>query len=398
MDMNLSAEELAFQQEVRSFCEATITPELKSKSYNGKRHTKEDVLGWQRALASKGWLTPSWPVEHGGCDWTPFQHLIFEEEAYGAGAPRLVVFGISMIGPVLIQFASDEMKKEHLPGIQNSTVWWCQGFSEPGAGSDLASLKTKAVREGDHYIVNGQKTWTTMAQHADWIFCLVKTDPDCKPQAGITMLLIDMKSPGVEVRPIQTMDGGHEVNEVFLDNVKVPVENLVGEENKGWTYAKFLLGNERKGIAEVGLSKRRLEHLKSLAKIEQAGGRPMTEDPDFARRIAEVEINLLTLEMMNLRLLNAMTSGSPPLEEAAMLKIKGTEIQQGLTELTMAVLGPYSAPFQPAGLIEGWNEELAGPEYAAGAAPAYFNMRKSSIYGGSNEVQRQIIAKTVLSA
>jgi alkylation response protein AidB-like acyl-CoA dehydrogenase len=317
-----------------------------------------------------------------------------------APAPEPLPFGANMLGPVLIAFGNEAQKKRFLPRIANIDDWWCQGFSEPGAGSDLASLRTTAKREGDHYIVNGQKTWTTLAQYADWIFALVRTDPAAKKQEGISFLLIDMKTPGVTVRPIQTIDGGQEVNETFFDDVKVPVENLVGEENKGWDYAKFLLGNERTGIARIGISKSRIRRLKELAALEQANGKPLLADDRFRSKIAAVEIELKALEMTQLRVVAAerhRSGSNKPDPASSILKIKGSEIQQSITELLLEVVGPYALPDQiPHDESERWNEPPVGPDWGGTLAPGYFNYRKTTIYGGSNEIQKQIIAKAIL--
>jgi alkylation response protein AidB-like acyl-CoA dehydrogenase len=304
-----------------------------------------------------------------------------------------------MVGPVIIAFGSEEQKKRYLPAIANLDVWWCQGFSEPGAGSDLASLRTAAKREGDHYIVNGQKTWTTLAQHADWIFCLVRTNPQAKKQEGISFLLIDMKTPGITVRPIITIEGGHEVNEVFFDDVKVPAENLVGQENKGWGYAKYLLGRERTGIARVGLSKERIRRIKELAAMERAEDKPLIEDERFREKLAAVEVELKALEMTQLRVVAAERhrTDNKPDPASSILKIKGSEIQQATTELLLEVVGPYALPYQPEHRDdERWNEPPIGPEWAGPIAPTYFNWRKTTIYGGTNEIQKNIIAKAIL--
>ena len=395
MDTQFSPEELAFADEVRSFIADNLPKDLSDKVAKGQELKKEEYLAWHKILAKQGWIAPSWPEEWGGTNWTPAQKYLFGEVMAEFSTPPLMPFGLSMVAPVIYTFGNDEQKNTHLPRIYNGEDWWCQGYSEPGSGSDLASLRTKAVRDGDHYIVNGSKTWTTMAQHADWIFCLVKTDTEVKAQEGISFLLIDMKTPGITVRPIITMDGGHEVNEVFLEDVKVPVANRIGEENKGWTYAKFLLGHERTGIAAVARSKRNVKKLKDIATAELIDGAPLIEDGDFAKKIAQLEIDLTALEYTDLRILAEMSKGKAPGPEASILKIKGTEIQQRITELTVEAIGHYANPFFQ-GQDEGWNEYPVGPDYAVGAAPAYFNMRKTSIYGGSNEIQRNIIAKAVL--
>jgi pimeloyl-CoA dehydrogenase large subunit len=325
------------------------------------------------------------------------QQYIFLEEMQQAPAPQPLQFGVNMVGPVIYTFGSDAQKKHFLPRIANLDDWWCQGFSEPGAGSDLASLKTSAKRDGDHYVVNGQKIWTTLAQYADWIFCLVRTDPAAKKQEGISFLLIDMKTPGITRRPIVTIDGGREVNEVFFDDVRVPVANLVGQENKGWDYAKFLLGNERVGIARVGMSKQRIRRIKELAAREMDGDRPVLENPRFREKLAAVEIELKALEMTQLRVVSAESKrerGKPD-PASSILKIKGSEIQQATTELLMEVIGPYALPYEPPH-DELWNEPPVGPDYAAPLAPQYFNYRKTTIYGGSTEIQKNIIAKAIL--
>ncbi|MEQ9150719.1 MAG: acyl-CoA dehydrogenase family protein [Parvibaculum sp.] len=393
MDMRFSPEELAFRDEVREFIANNYPHELKG-ARRGEM-SKEDILKWHRILYKKGWVVPHWPVEYGGTGWTITQRYIWNEENARAETTPLLPFGLSMVGPVIYTFGNEEQKKRFLPGILSGDDWWCQGYSEPGSGSDLASLRTKAVRDGDHYIVNGSKTWTTLAQHADWMFCLVRTDPDAKQQEGISFLLIDMKTPGITVRPIITMDGSHEVNEVFLEDVKVPAENLIGEENKGWTYAKFLLGNERSGIAGVARSKKAIERLKKIAGAELVDGTPLMKTGEFSRKVAEVEIDLSALEVTELRTLAAESKGRGPGPEASILKIKGTEIQQRITELAVEAVGNYALVEAPRLETTG-NEFVPGPEGSQGTAQDYFNMRKTSIYGGSNEIQHNIIAKMVL--
>jgi alkylation response protein AidB-like acyl-CoA dehydrogenase len=393
MDLDFLPEHAEFRKEVRDWIEANYPAETRRKQEAGEHLGKEDILAWHRTLHKKGWLTPSWPVEYGGTGWDSVRKYIFSEELARAQTSQ-TSFGLGMIGPVLYTFATPEQKEKFLPGTMNGDIWWCQGYSEPGAGSDLAGLSTRAVRDGDHYIVNGQKTWTTQGHFADWGFFLVRTDPDAKKQEGISFLLIDMKSPGITVRPIITIEGGHEVNDVFLDNVRVPVANLIGEENKGWTVAKYLLGHERTGIAGVARSKRGIERLRELATAELADdAQPLIKDSDFRRKVAELEVDLAALEYTELRSLASESKGKGPGPEASLLKVKGTEVGQRLTELTLEAAAHYGAPYSR-GL--GDNVGPIGPDYAGKAAPTYFNMRKTSIFGGSNEIQRNIIAKAVL--
>jgi alkylation response protein AidB-like acyl-CoA dehydrogenase len=395
MQLEFSPAEIAFQKEVRNFIAESYPENLRSVQDEGHDLSKEDFLSWHRILAKKGWIAPAWPVEYGGTGWTATERFIWSEELAAADCVGTMPFGLSMVGPVIYTFGTPEQKAKFLPGILSGDDWWCQGYSEPGAGSDLASLRTKAVRDGDDYIVNGQKTWTTMAQHADWGFFLVRTDADAKAQEGISFLLIDMKSPGVTVRPIITLGGEHEVNEVWLEDVRVPVANRVYEENKGWTCAKFLLAHERTGIAAVARSKRGVEKIKAIARTEQDGDRPLIANPFFKRKISELEIDLTALEFTELRSLAGEAAGKGPGPESSLLKIKGSEIQQRITELALEAVGHYGAPYFR-GFGEGDNEHPIGPDYAHRAAPTYFNTRKTTIYGGSNEIQRNIIAKMVL--
>lgn len=396
MDLAYSNAENAFRAEVRAFLNDKLSKRLSNKVKLGKRLTKEDMVEWHSTLNEKGWLAVNWPKEHGGTGWTAVHKHIFDEECWAAGAPRTVPFGLNMLAPVLMKFGSDEQKQHYLPRILDGTDWWCQGYSEPGAGSDLASLRTSAVREGDHYIVNGQKTWTTLGQYADWIFCLVRTSTEGKRQEGISFLLIDMNTPGVTVRPIILIDGEHEVNEIFFDDVKVPATNLVGEENKGWTYAKYLLTHERTGTANIGNSNAALEKLKFIASEQKKGGKPLSHDPYFAARMAKVEIDLSALKTTNLRILVEADSGAAAGPESSMLKVKGTIIRQEINDLARRALGPYALPFSSEAMEEGYNEEAIGPEYANAIGAKYFNNRKMSIYAGSNEIQREIITKTKL--
>jgi len=395
MDMEFSPEDLAFQQEVRTFIAENYPEELRGKQDEGEELSKEDFLAWHKVLYKKGWVAPAWPVEYGGTGWTPTQRFIFSEETARADCIRLMPFGLAMVGPVIYTFGTPEQKAYFLPRILSGDDWWCQGYSEPGAGSDLASLRTTAVADGSDYIVNGQKTWTTMAQHADWGFFLVRTDKDAKQQEGISFLLIDMKSPGITVRPIITLGGEHEVNEVWLEDVRVPQSQRVYEENKGWTCAKFLLAHERTGIAGVAASKRGVEKVKAIARTELDGDKPLIQNAFFKRKIAELEVDLTALEFTELRSLAGPNAGRGPGPESSLLKIKGSEIQQRLTELTLEAVGHYGAPYFR-GFWDGDNEHPIGPDYAHRAAPTYFNVRKTTIYGGSNEIQRNIIAKMVL--
>jgi alkylation response protein AidB-like acyl-CoA dehydrogenase len=389
MDLNYSAEELAFRDEVRSWFDANIPADLRQKVLDYEELSKDDLVRWHKILAKKGWVAPSWPVEWGGTGWSATQRYIFEQEGAMAGAPQIVPFGVTMCASVLIRFGTEEQKKRFLPRIYHCDDFWCQGYSEPGSGSDLASLKTRAERRGDHYVVNGQKTWTTMGHHGDWIFCLVRTDT-AKKQEGISFLLIDMKTPGITVRPLVLVDEGHEVNEVFFDDVKVPVENLVYEENKGWTVAKYLLGHERLNTGRIGGSKRELAKLKAMAARTTSHGKPLIEDVRFRDRLSRVEIELMALEITNMRFLDEMRRTGNIGPEVSMLKIRGTEIQQALTELTMQVAGPLAHPFKAVNYDDGWDD------LTAMLAPRYFNFRKTSIYAGSNEIQRNIFSKMAL--
>ncbi len=397
MDLNYTDEESAFQSEVRNFLAEKLPKQMSEKVRLGGDLTKAEMDEWHSILNDKGWLAQNWPKAFGGAEWDAVQRHIYEEEAALANAPRIIPFGLSMLAPVLQKFGSQEQCDHWLPRILSGEDWWCQGYSEPGAGSDLASLKTRAVREGDHYIVNGQKTWTTLGQHANMIFCLVRTDVDVKQQEGISFLLIDMNTPGIEVRPIVLLDGGAEVNEVWFTDVKVPVANLVGEENMGWTYAKYLLTHERTNIAGVGFSNAGLQAVKRIAKSELSAGKPLIENPHFAARIAQVEIDLMAMSLSNLRIVSQAAKGGAPGLEASMLKVKGSIIRQEINDLARRAVGPYALPFASEA-IEGANEAPFGPDYAAPVAAEYFNNRKLSIFGGSNEVQRQIIAKTTLGA
>ena len=394
MDLSYTPEENAFRDTVRAFLDSHLPADLQRKVRGHLRLSRDDYVRWHKIVAQQGWAAPNWPLEHGGTGWTAVQRHIWEDECARAATPPILPFGVNMVAPVIMAFATEEQKARYLPRILNCDDWWCQGYSEPGAGSDLASLKTTAVRDGDDYLVNGQKTWTTLGQHADMIFCLVRTDTGVRKQEGISFLLIDMKTPGVTVRPIIMLDEDHEINEVFFDNVRVPVANLVGQENRGWTYAKYLLGHERTGIAAVGRSKRELAFLKQLAMQQLKKGEPLLRDPAFAARVAGVEIELMALEMTVLRVISGQDKGPGP--QASMLKVRGSELQQQLTELMVEALGPQALPFDPAYLDGETAHSAAGNDLAAPLAAYYFNYRKTSIYGGSNEIQKNIITQMIL--
>jgi alkylation response protein AidB-like acyl-CoA dehydrogenase len=391
MDLDFTPEQQAFRAGVREWVAANLPEDIAYKVHNGLRQSRDDMQRWAKILGAKGWLGYAWPKEFGGPGWDAIERHLFEEECALAGAPRIVPFGPVMVAPVIMAFGSPEQQKRFLPGIASGEVWWSQGYSEPGSGSDLASVKTRAIRQGDKYIVNGQKTWTTLGQYGEWIFCLVRTSTEGKPQTGISFLLIDMKSPGVTVRPIVLMDGEAEVNEVFFDNVEVPVENLVGQENMGWTYAKYLLAHERTNIADVNRAKRELERLKRVARAEG-----LWDDQRFRDQIALLEVDIVALEMMVLRVLSAQAGGKKALDIAGLLKIRGSEIQQRYTELLMLAGGPFSLPFISEAMEAGWQGDHVGAAYCAPLAANYLNTRKTTIYGGSNEVQRNIVAQTVL--
>ena len=397
MDLNFTPEETRFRTEIRQWVAQNLPADIANKVRHALRLSRDDLQRWAQILGKKGWLGWGWPAQFGGPGWNAIQKHLFEEECALACAPRVIPFGPVMVAPVIMAFGNAEQQKRFLPGIASGEVWWSQGYSEPGAGSDLASLKCKAERvstsTGDKYIVNGQKTWTTLGQYGEWIFCLVRTSSEGKPQTGISFLLIDMKSPGITVRPIILMDGEHEVNEVWFDNVEVPAENLIGEENKGWTYAKHLLAHERTNIADVNRAKRELERLKRIAKAEG-----VYEDQRFRDQIALLEVDIVALEMMVLRVLSAEKSGKQSLDVAGLLKIRGSEILQRYTELMMLAAGPLSRPYIFEAMEAGWQGNLAFPTPLLPLAGTYFNFRKTTIYGGSNEVQRNIVAQTVLGS
>ena len=397
MDLNFTPEEQAFRLQIRQWVAENLPADISHKVRHALRQSRDDLQRWAKILGKKGWLGWGWPAQFGGPGWNAIQKHLFEEECARACAPRVVPFGPVMVAPVIMAFGNAEQHKRFLPGIASGEVWWSQGYSEPGSGSDLASVKCKAERvsksSGDIYVVNGQKTWTTLGQYGEWIFCLVRTSNEGKPQTGISFLLIDMKSPGVSVRPIVLMDGEAEVNEVWFDNVEVPAENLIGEENKGWTYAKHLLAHERTNIADVNRSKRELERLKRIAKAEG-----VYDDGRFRDQIALLEVDIVALEMMVLRVLSAEKSGKQSLDVAGLLKIRGSEIQQRYSELMMLAAGPLALPYVHEAMEAGWQGNLAVPSTLLPLAGTYFNMRKTTIYGGSNEVQRNIVSQTVLGS
>ena len=400
MDLSFSKEDLAFREEVRAFIAEAYDEDLRTKNAQSKNGylDKEGMLKWQRALYRKGWAAPNWPVEFGGPGWTPTQKYIFELEMSAAGTPTMSPMGLKMVGPVIMAFGNEAQKKQHLPPILASEIWWCQGYSEPGSGSDLASLQMKCEDKCDHYLLNGSKIWTTHAQWADWMFNLVRTDPKVKPQEGISFILVDMKTPGIKVEPLVTLDypvaGQQEINQVFYDDVQVPKENLIGQVNKGWDYAKYLLSFERGNAYGPGL-KRALNKVKKNAAQTDAGGRALIDDQAFRARLDDLEIQISAMEFFELRMFSAMSAGQRPGAEASMLKCRGTEIQQAISECAVEAIGYYAMPF----VRDTWakiNEPRPGPEFAAPVAPYYFNLRKASIYAGSNEIQRNIMAKAVL--
>ncbi|MGW4123357.1 acyl-CoA dehydrogenase family protein [Nocardia sp. NPDC004711] len=387
MKLALSPDEVKFRDDLREVYRTKIPAEIRDRVKYGHELSRDDIVTTQRILNEDGLAVPKWPVQWGGRDWSPMQLHIWEDEMQLACVPEPLTFNAQMIGPVIAQFGSEELKQRFLPATANLDIWWCQGFSEPDAGSDLAAVRTTAVRDGDSYIVNGQKIWTTLAQYADWIFCLVRTDPTVKKQAGISMLLFDVKSPGVTIRPIKLIDGHHEVNEVFFENVRVPADQLVGEENMGWTYAKFLLGNERTGITGVGRTKVKLGVAKEYAAQIRSGSGTLLEDPAFAARVAEIENELLALELTLMRVVSNSNDGKPN-PASSVLKLRGSELQQAATELLLDVAGPDALPVNAG--------DIASPGWAQRSGPGYLNFRKTTIYGGSSEVQRTIIASTIL--
>ena len=392
MDIKFSADDLAFRDEVREFfaTEYDANAAQQADPNNGEAY-KAAIVAWQKKLHAKGWIAPGWPVEYGGTDWTATQKFIFETERGLAGVPDVVPFGLKMVAPVIYTFGNEEQKARFLPRILESEDWWCQGYSEPGAGSDLAALNTTADYAGDHYVVNGRKIWTTYAQYADWIFCLVRTGKGMRKQEGISFLLIDMKTPGITVKPIVTIDGKHTLNEVLFEDVAVPTENLIGEQDKGWTYAKALLAHERTGMAEVADSTRMLEALKRRASEERNGGKAAIDDPMFQARLSSIEMELMALEYTELRVFASMAAGGMPGPESSLLKIKGTEITQAIQELQLQLAASYGGA-----LPDDLDSQQLGHDFAFEARTKYMYGRAATIYGGSNEVQRNVIAKAVL--
>ena len=398
MDLLFTPDELAFRAEVREFFRTALPASIRDKCVLGQRLTREELKRWQRILYDKGWATPAWAREWGGTGWSAIKQYIFKEELHMAPAPEPLSFNVNMIGPTLIAFGTEEQKRHFLPKIASLDYWFCQGFSEPGAGSDLAALRTQAVREGDHYVINGQKLWTSTAHHADWCFLLVRTDPQAKKQQGITYLLMDMKTPGIAVRPIITLDGNHETNEMFLERVRVPVAMRLGEENKGWDYAKYLLGQERGGIARVGVSKMRVERAKELAARILLGGRPMADNPGFRERVAALEVELKALEITQMRVISdsdhGTAGGADP--KNSILKLKGSELQQATAQLLMDLAGYDAMESDPDYLRGAARSHPAPTDWALTTAPNNYFARHVSIVGGSNEIQRNILAKQVL--
>lgn len=382
---------MAFRQQVRAFTNERLPANIRDKVMSGRPLQRDDHMHWQDILAAKGWIAGFWPKQFGGCDWSPAQSYIFQEETTRAGAPWLLPFGVNYVGPVIYTYGSEEQKARHLPGIVSNEVFWCQGYSEPGAGSDLAKLSTRAERDGDSYVVNGSKIWTSMAHWADWIFALVRTDPKVKPQRGISFLLIDLKTPGISIRPIRSIEGAHHLNQVFFDNVRVPAENLVGEENAGWTYAKFLLGHERVLSAEIGKAKRMLDRLRAVM-----AERHLDEDPHFRTQLNKLETDLLALEWTTLRMLDAVMDGSAPGFEASILKLRGSTIVQSIAECTVDALGPQAIAYDMARLEAETNDPAAEALRNMGIVSEFLFQRAPTIWGGSNEIQRNIIAKHAL--
>ncbi len=396
MDLNFLEEDIKFRDEVKNFIKNNLSSQVRKRIINGGNYSKEEIIEWQKALFKNNWFANNWPKAYGGCEWTPMQKYIFDEETAFAHTPQIIPFGVTMVGPVIIEFGTEEQKQKFLPNILNSEHWWCQGYSEPEAGSDLASLKTKAISDGSNYIVNGTKTWTTLAQYADWMFCLVRTDNSSKPQEGISFILIDMKSKGITVDPIITLDDSHEINTVYLEDVVVPKKNLIYKENKGWTVAKYLLSHERTSIAQVARSKSAIKKLKTIASHEVCNEAPLIENRRFRDKLTELEMDLRSLEYTELRILSEEAKGTAPGPEASFLKIRGSELQQKISELTLEAVGVFGIFKSNRYDQDNSNEYFPGPEYANNIGPEYLNLRKTTIYGGSNEIQKNILSKMVL--
>ena len=396
MNLNYTEEDNKFRNKIKEFIKSNLSQEVQKKALNGKKYTKDEIIKWQKALFREGFFANNWPKEYGGCEWTPMQRYIFDQETALSNTPEIIPFGVTMVGPVIIEFGTDNQKERFLPKILNSEHWWCQGYSEPGSGSDLASLQTKAILKGNNYIVSGTKTWTTLAQYADWMFCLVRTKKDGKPQEGISFLLIDMKSNGIKVEPIITIDGSHEVNTVYLEDVIVPKENLIYQENKGWSVAKFLLSHERTSIAQVARSKSAIKKLKYIASQETYDNQALIKNVRFRDKLTELEMDMHSLEYSELRILSEEVKGTAPGPESSFLKIRGSELQQRISELTLEAVGHFGLLKSNESLLEQSNEYYPGPEYSNNTGANYLNLRKTTIYGGSNEIQKNILSKMVL--
>ncbi len=396
MNLNYTEEDNKFRNKIKEFIKSNLSQEVQKKALNGKKYTKDEIIKWQKALFREGFFANNWPKEYGGCEWTPMQRYIFDQETALSNTPEIIPFGVTMVGPVIIEFGTDNQKERFLPKILNSEHWWCQGYSEPGSGSDLASLQTKAILKGNNYIVSGTKTWTTLAQYADWMFCLVRTKKDGKPQEGISFLLIDMKSKGIKVEPIITIDGSHEVNTVYLEDVIVPKENLIYQENKGWSVAKFLLSHERTSIAQVARSKSAIKKLKYIASQETYDNQALIKNVRFRDKLTELEMDMHSLEYSELRILSEEVKGTAPGPESSFLKIRGSELQQRISELTLEAVGHFGLLKSNENQLEQSNEYYPGPEYSNNTGADYLNLRKTTIYGGSNEIQKNILSKMVL--
>ncbi|MDC3023888.1 acyl-CoA dehydrogenase family protein [Alphaproteobacteria bacterium] len=396
MNLNFTDKDEKFRVKIKDFISSNISKETQKKVFNGGKYTKDEIVNWQKALFKEGMFANNWPKEYGGCNWTPIQRYIFEQETAFANTPQIIPFGVTMVGPVIIEFGTDSQKERFLPKILNSDHWWCQGYSEPGSGSDLASLQTKAVLKDENYIINGTKTWTTLAQYSDWMFCLVRTSSEGKPQEGISFILIDMKSKGIKVEPIITLDDSHEINTVYLEDVIVPKENIIYQENKGWSVAKYLLSHERTSIAAVQRSKNAIKKLKYIASKETYNDKSLMHNVRFRDKLTELEMDMYALEYTELRILSEEVKGTAPGPEASFLKIRGSELQQRISDLTLEVVGSFGLLKTNETKNENTNEFFPGPDYAKNIGADYLNLRKTTIYGGSNEIQKNILSKMVL--